>query len=324
MDAESAELSCEQVEADVIGLLDGELPALRVAAVHGHFRRCGACARFYQSLRSQMVLHRWAAPESGFELEGATSAEGPDFGRLQSRLRTADLGQVGALLYEILKAEFLFDYGDDVEVREEPIFDPAAERRRASDLVEEMRDWYDADEVHGVDLGDLARRLERPSIDRDRLAELSAGMDAVARMNPALAPKAAFYQGLAAIKAMDEARAAERFGHVAAHGSPDLARGARVCLATLPALLGGRPAAAIPALEGCLVGDAFDAVVHFNLCQAHYEAAGQRLTDAARDHLSRARTLNAALVEQQLALPRQRALRGALAQSSSVRTDSTS
>jgi hypothetical protein len=320
---DAARLSCEEVEADVIGLLDGELDALRADVVHAHFRDCAGCARFYQSLRSQLVLHRWAH-EAPFELDdGGRPGDVPDFDALSTRLRTADLGALGGLLYEILKAEFLYDYGDDVDAREAAIDDPISERRRASDMVGEMRDWYDADEVEGVDLGDLARRLETPSIDRDRLAELVAGMEAVARAAPTLAPKAAFYQGLAWIKAGDEARAAERFGRVAAEAAPDLARIARICLATLPAIVGGRPAEAVPALEACLVGDGADAIVHFNLCQAHFEAAGQRLTPAVQAHAERARAMNAALVDHQLSLPRQRALRLAL-QSSRVRTESTS
>jgi hypothetical protein len=318
MDADAPETtgpSCEEVEADVIALLDGALDALRADAVHGHFRACPACARFYQSLRSQLVLHRWAH-EAAFDLddaEGCRPADVPDFDALSRRLRGADLATLGALLYEVLKAEFLYDYGDDVEVDEEPIFDPAAERRRASGIVGEMRDWYDADEVEGVDLGDLARRLETPSVDRDRLAELVEGMAAVARLAPGLAAKAAFYQGLAFVKAGDEARAADRFDEVARRGAPELARSARICRATLPAIVGGRPAEAIPALEACLEGDAADAVVHFNLCQAHFEAAGQRPTEAVRHHADAARALNPALVEHQLALPRQRALRRALA-----------
>jgi hypothetical protein len=320
---DAARLSCEEVEADVIGLLDGELDALRADVVHAHFRDCAGCARFYQSLRSQLVLHRWAH-EAPFELDdGGRPGDVPDFDALSTRLRAADLGALGGLLYEILKAEFLYDYGDDVDAREAAIDDPVSERRRASDMVGEMRDWYDADEVEGVDLGDLARRLEMPSIDRDRLAELVAGMEAVARAAPALAPKAAFYQGLAWIKAGDESRAAERFGRVAAEAAPDLARIARICLATLPAIVGGRPAEAIPALEACLAGDGADAIVHFNLCQAHFEAAGQRLTPAVQTHAERARAMNAALVDHQLSLPRQRALRLAL-QSSRVRTESTS
>lgn len=306
-------LSCREISDDMIRLLDGELDAIRVAEISAHFRHCDACARFYQSLREQLVLHQWADDEA-FDLDEAEAAgagEAPVYDGLAERLRGADLADLGRVLYEILKAEFLFDYGDGIEVAEEPIDDPRAERARGSDMVEEIRDWHDADEVGGVDLAEIARRMRPPGVDDDRLDQLVAGMQVVAALAPGLGLAATYYQGLAHVKAGREGAAAERMGRIVAAGPSPLLRASRIALATLPALLGGRPDESIPALEACLVGDAHDPIVRYNLAKAHFIRAGGRLDDEGRAHLRRAWRENRALVERQLGLPSERPLREA-------------
>lgn len=304
-------LSCHHVTADVIRLLDGELDAIRVAEISAHFRVCDACARFYQSLREQLVLHRWA-DDAAFDLDEAEDClpdDIPDYDGLAERLRGADLGDLGRVLYEILKAEFLFDYGDGIAVAEEPIDDPRAERRRGADMVDELRDWHDADEVDGIDLVEIARRLHPPAVDDDRLDQLVAGMAVVARLSPPHALAATYYQALAHVKAGREAPAAERLRAVLAAGPSPLERAARIALATLPALLGGRPRESIPELEACLIGDEHDPVVHYNLAKAYFIQAGGRLDAAGCRHLEAARARNPALIDRQLGLPSERPLR---------------
>lgn len=309
-------LSCREISDDLIRLLDGELDAIRVAEISNHFRHCDACARFYQSLREQLVLHQWADDEA-FDLDEAEAGgagEAPIYDGLAERLRGAELDDLGRVLYEILKAEFLFDYGDGIEAAEEPIDDPRAERVRGRDMVEEIRDWHDADEVDGVDLVEIARRMRPPGVDDDRLDQLVAGMEVVARLAPSLALAATYYQGLAHVKAGREGAAAERMGRIVAAGPSPLLRASRIALATLPALLGGRPDESIPALEACLVGDAHDPIVRYNLAKAHFIRAGGRLDEEGRAHLRRAWGENAALVERQLGLPSERPLREAWAE----------
>jgi anti-sigma factor RsiW len=46
LDREVAGLSCRDVLADLSDLLDGLLPASRVAAIHAHLAGCETCARF--------------------------------------------------------------------------------------------------------------------------------------------------------------------------------------------------------------------------------------------------------------------------------------
>ncbi len=305
-------LSCAEISDDMIRLLDGELDAIRVAEISTHFRACDGCAGFYASLREQLVLHQWADDEA-FDLDEAEgyADEIPDYDGLAERLRAADLHDLGRALYEILKAEFLFDYGDGIAVDEEPIDDPRAERARGSDLVEEIRDWHDADEVDGVDLVEIARRMRPPSVDDDRLDQLVAGMAAVAELAPSLALAATYYQGLAHVKAGREAAAAERMAHIVEAGPSPLLRASRIALATLPALLGGRPDESIPALEACLIGDAHDPIVRYNLAKAHFIRAGGQLDVIGRGHLEQAWQENTALVERQLGLPSERPLRDA-------------
>lgn len=306
-------LTCAHVADDVMQLLDGELDAIRVAQISAHFRACAACARFYQSLREQLVLHEWAEDEA-FDLDEAEDClpeDIPDYDGLAERLRGADLDGLGRVLYEILKAEFLFDYGDGIAAAEEPIDDPRAERRRGADMVDELRDWHDADEVDGVDLVEIARRLHPPSVDDDRLDQLVAGMAAVALLNPGMALPATYYQALAHVKAGREARAAERLRTILAAGPSPLERATRIALATLPALLGGRPDESIPALEACLVGDAHDPIVHYNLAKAHFIRAGGRLDADGLQHLEAARAADPELVERQIGLPSERPLRHA-------------
>lgn len=316
MNAQTAPMDCEQVADDLLALLDGELDGLRVEAVHGHFRACARCARFYQSLRAQLVVHRWSHDEV-FDLDQADCQpeDVPDYGALAARLRDADLAQLGRLLYEILKAEFLYDYGDGVEAEEAPIADPRAERARGADLVEELRDWHDADEVDGVDLRDVARRLRPADYHQDRLDALIEGMNVVGRAAPALLHAATHYQGLAHVKAGRRAEAEAAFRAIVADGPDHLRRLARICLATLPVLLDDRPAEAIPALAACVEGDTFDALVLYNLAKAHYLAAGRRLDEEGRGCLERARQLAPELVDRQLARPSERGFREAVSAS---------
>ncbi len=306
-------LTCAHVSADLVRLLDGELDAIRVAQISAHFQRCASCARFYQSLREQLVLHEWAVDEA-FELDEAEDClpgDIPDYQGLADRLRDADLAGLGRVLYEILKAEFLFDYGDGIAAARQPIDDPRAERRRGVDLVDELRDWHDADEVAGVDLVEIARRFRPPTVDDDRLDQLVAGMGAVGQLNPEMALPATYYQALAHVKAGREAAATERLQTILAAGSSPLERAARIALATLPALLGGRPQESIPTLEACLVGDAHDPIVHYNLAKAHFIRAGGRLDADGLRHLEAARQANPELVQRQISLRSERPLRRA-------------
>lgn len=321
---------CVQVSDDLMRLLDGELDAVGVEALNAHFRGCAGCSRFYQSLREQLVLHQWAEAD-GFDLDDAEDClpgDIPDYRDLADRLRDADLGGLGRLLYEILKAEFLFDYGDGIAAAEAPIDDPHAERRRGADMVDELRDWHDADEVDGVDLLEVARRLHPPSMNDDRLSQLVAGMGVVARLAPDLRLAATYYQALAHVKGGREAAATERLRVIVDVGASPLLRSAQVALATLPALLGGRPAESIAALEACLVGDAVDPIVRYNLAKAHFIRAGGRLDAEGAQHLEAARSAAGPIIDHQLALPSEGPLREAWrayrAQSTSRRTSVSS
>ncbi|MCB9524322.1 MAG: zf-HC2 domain-containing protein [Myxococcales bacterium] len=307
-------VDCHSVEAQMSALLDGALPAVEAEAVNRHFQQCPACARFYQSLREQLVLHRWGADDV-FELDDVDECRPgdiPDYGALAARLRAADLEQLGRLLYEILKAEFVYDYGDDLEVSEAPIADPRLERLRGADMAEELRDWHDADELDGVDLRDVQARLARPEAVHDRLDALIRGMAIVGQAAPGLRYHARYYQALGHYKAgrFDEAQAA--FDLIAADASPGLARLAEVSSASLPVERGEGVAEALPRLESALRGDALDALVWFNLAKGRFLAAGARATPAARAALASARALDAGLVERQLSRPSERALRLAL------------
>ncbi|MCA9538532.1 MAG: zf-HC2 domain-containing protein [Myxococcales bacterium] len=304
-------LDCQQVSTDMVSLLDGELGTLRAAEINAHFATCAACARFYQSLRTQLVLHQWDGDEV-FDLDDAEQCRPDDipaYDDLAERLRLADLETIGRMLYEILKAEFLYDYGDGIRAASEPIADPRAERRRGADLVEELRDWHDADRVEGIDLADVARRLRPPTVDDDRLSQLIAGMAVVGETVPALRAPATYYQALAHVKAGREPEAAARFQAIVDLGPSPLVRPARIALATLPALLGGRPDESIPALQACLAGDASDVIVLYNLAKAHFIKAGGRLSGEGRRYLEAARAQDARLIERQLSLPSERPLR---------------
>jgi len=310
-------LDCERIEQDLLLLLDGALDALRAEAVRAHFNECAPCARFYRSLREQIVLHQWAygAPfeaESPFDpAEDFDSGDLPDFDALLDRVRTADLAGLGTLLYEVLKAEFLYDYGDNVEAESAPIDDPAAERRRGSDMVDELRDYLDNDEVDGIDLRDVAEDFEPQGIDHDRLRQLIEGMEAVKRLAPVLHQPAVYYQALAHMKARRESEASRLLRGVTREAEPGLARFARVTMATLPALLGGRWAESIPLLEACIAGDGLDGLVWFNLAKARFLDAGGQLTAPARYAMERALELDRLFVERQLSRPSERALRRA-------------
>ncbi len=299
-------MDCEDVQGDLFLLLDGALDALSAEAVNGHFRGCEGCTRFYQSLREQLVLHRWTSEAFELDEQDCAPEDIPDYELLAARLRGADLEQLGHLLYEILKAEFIFDYGDGLQAAEEPIDDPRAERRRGADMVEELRDWHDADRVEGVDLRGVAERMEPPTVDTDRLGALIEGMGQVAQMAPALGEPARFYQAIAHVKAGREAEATALLQPLAAEQGP-LARPASICLATLPVLLGGRAAESVVALEVCLE-EGEDAVLRFNLAKAMFLRDGA-LTPAARAHLERALALDAAFVRRELSRPSERALR---------------
>jgi hypothetical protein len=111
-DVSALALDCARIEADSILLLDGGLDALRIAEVHGHFATCMRCARFFGDLRRILV------EEVTTDRDGeapAFSFPSTDFGALAARIEGADLRRIGRLLYEVLKAEFLYDYGENVE-----------------------------------------------------------------------------------------------------------------------------------------------------------------------------------------------------------------
>jgi hypothetical protein len=296
---------CDRAQGDLVALLDGEIGALEAATVRAHLSGCAACSQLYELLRSQILSHAWAS-EAEFDLDDADverlGADEPDgYGALRDRLRGADVGALGTLLYEILKAEFLHDYGDNVEAEEAPIADPAGERGRGSEMVAEMRDWYDRDDVDGVDLGEVARRLGPGAATARRLDVFIEGMEAVSRLSPGRADAAAYYQALAHIKARraDEAEALLR--RVTEGPSPVLARYARISLAGIAILLREDPGAAIPVLERCLGGDAIDAIVEFNLAKAFFLEAGRVADDRVRIHLERARVIDGGMVARQLA-----------------------
>jgi len=303
------ELDCARIEADSILLLDGGLDALRLAEVHAHFAACARCAGFFGDLRRILVEEVFAAP---FGPTRAFSLPLTDFGALAARIEGADLRRVGHLLYEVLKAEFLYDYGENVEPADEPISDPGAERVRGAALVEELRDWLDGDEVGGVDLRDVARRFRPPTVDIDRLGALIDGMQAVSRFDPALAAKAAYYVGLAHIKARRAGDAKRVLEPLTTGADPVLGRLARITLAVVPGMLEGAPAESVVRLSACLEGDGFDGLIHFNLAQACFEAAGGILDAATLEHLGAARGLASDLVDRQLQTPSARALRRAL------------
>jgi hypothetical protein len=309
---ESAAGDCQTVQQDVVSLLDGELRGLRSDEVRAHFGVCPPCERFYSALRQQLVLHEWAraAPFDLNEADLCVPEDVPDYGALAHRVRSADVGQVGRLLYEILKAEFLFDYGDGVEAASEPIDDPRAERRRGAEIVEELRDWHDRDEVQGVDLAGVAQQLQVPGIDADRLAALIRGMEVVARAEPELSSAARYYQGLAHMKARHEADAGAIFAELAAQDSSPLARPAAVTLATLPLLMGRPPEEAIEGLRACLAGDGLDAIVYFNLAKALFLRDEALVGEGARA-LEQAIGLDPEMVHAQLERPSEAALRRA-------------
>ncbi len=304
-------MDCTRIADDLSLLLDDALDDLRVEAVNAHFRSCDSCSRFYQSLREQMVLHRWACDDA-FACDAALlPGDIPDYDALAARVNAADLDALGRLLFAILKAEFLFDYGDGLEASEEPISDPRAERLRGAEIIDELRDWHDADEVKGVDLQDVARRLEQPRFEDDRLSLLVQSMGVVRRLSPDLEYRAAYYQAVAHVKASRYEPAAALLSLVAEQAPRALAHPARVCLATLPVLLNGDAEASITALKGCLTEFEADPVVHFNLAKARFLRDGE-LDSPAWEHLERARQLNLDFVERQLARPGERALREAV------------
>jgi hypothetical protein len=305
---------CEQVADDLVLMLDGALAGWRAEAVNAHLEACARCARFYASLREQLVLHRWADEAFSFDdAEACLPEDLPDFARLSARLQSADLAQLGQVLYAILKAEFLHDYGDGLAAQQAPIADPRAERRRGAELVDELRDWHDADRVDGVDLRDVKRRMAPPRAGADRLDLLIQGMASVARMAPELAHPARYYQAMAHVKAARSREATVLLSEVVAGGPPPLVRIARICLATLPALLEGRPGDSLPALEACLEGDRMDAIVLYNLAKSQYLLDG-RVGDSVRDWLTRAQAVDAQVVARQLALASEQDLRVALAE----------
>lgn len=306
-----AGLDCARIEADSILLLDGGLDALRVEAVHAHFAVCPRCAAFFRDLRHLLVREVDATGSVDFS---AVDFAPTDFGALAARLEGADLRDLGRLLYEILKAEFLYDYGDNVEPADEPIEDPIAERRRGVELVEELRDWVDGSQVEGVDLREVARHFARPAVDTDRLDALIRGMRAVGRYQPGLAAKAEYYVGLAHIKAKRADAAVAALSPLRGGSDAGLARLAQITLAVIPGMLRGAPADSVEALGHCLCGDAFDGLVHFNLAQARFEAAGERVDAGVLEHVAQARTLAPGLVERQLSVPSARRLRRALSE----------
>ncbi len=308
-------LTCDAVEAQLSALLDGALSGVAAEAVNAHFRRCTACARFYQSLREQLILHRWAADEvfDLDEFDDCRPGDIPDYGALADRLRVADLEQLGRLLYEILKAEFVHDYGDDLEVSQAPITDPSRERRRGADLVDELRDWHDADEVDGIDLREVKADLAPQSAGADdRLAALIRGMQVVQRAAPPLRFQALYYQALGHYKAGRLTQAEAAFAEIAAQGAPALARLAEVSLASLPVEVGHRVAEALPKLEAALRGDALDALVWFNLAKGRFLAAGAAVTPEVARALAEARQRDPQLVARQLSRASERALRQAV------------
>ena len=302
-------LDCARIEADSILLLDGGLDVLRVEAVNAHFATCSSCAAFFRDLRRLLVDEAGGAGEVDFSGAGFTPT---NFGALAARLEGADLRRLGRLLYEVLKAEFLYDYGDNVEPADEPIDDPLAERRRGAELVEELRDWEDGTEVEGVDLRAVARHFVRPPVDTDRLDALILGMRAVRSYDPPLAAKADYYIGLAHIKARRADEAVAALEPLRRGADAALARLAQITLAVIRGMLQGAPAASVAALRSCLVGDAFDGVVHFNLAQACFEAAGERVDAEVLEQVVSARRLAPGLVERQLSVSSARRFRHAL------------
>lgn len=310
--ADLTPLDCNRIEADAVLLLDGGLDALRVDAVHAHFAACPRCAAFFRDLRAVLVLEAEGDFRAPFDAADVAFPRA-DFDALAARLELADVRALGRLLYEVLKAEFLYDYGDNVEAADEPIEDPMAERQRGAELVEELRDWVDGSRVGDVDLREVARHFERASVDTDRLDTLIRGMGAVRRYAPDLSAKADYYVALAHIKARrpDAAEAALR--PLVAGTDAALARLAAITLAVIPGMLRGEAGRSVELLEGCLCGDPYDPIVRFNLAQAVFEAAGGRLTAEVDVHLAAARTQAPGLVERQLAVPSARRLRLALA-----------
>lgn len=306
---------CARIEADLILLLEGALDALRAEEVNAHLATCRRCAALIRDLRRVLVDIAPKEDDRGVPNVGAFSARS-DFGPLADRMERADLGALGRLLYEILKAEFLYDYGDNVEAEAEPIADPAAERARGAALVEDLRDWVDGDRLGEVDLREVAReigpRAERLDEPEPRLDRLIAGMRAVARYDAALTEKARHYVALAHIKARRPEAALAELDALIAGRDAGLARIASIARAVVPGMLQADPQASVAALEACLCGDPFDGIVHFNLVQAHFEAAGERLTDAALAHWAAARAAIPELVERQLAAPSLKRLRQAL------------
>lgn len=305
-------MTCEAVSEALLGLLDGTLTAWEVDAVHLHLADCARCSRYYTSLREQLVLHRWAADDPfSFDDDDACLPEDiPDFAALTARLNSAELGELGRALYEVVKAEFLDTYGDGLAAREAPIADPRAERLRGAEMVDELRDWHDADSVDGVDLADVAQQLDQR--DADRFAALHRGMRAVIELSPPLAHAARYYQAIAFVKASQPDPAEALLGRIVADDPPGLARIAGIVLATLPVLLRDDPKASIIALQACLLGDATDAMVLFNLANALLQRDGAA-TPAVRDAIDRARLIDPHMVDTQLASPGEQALRDALA-----------
>ena len=302
-------LDCTTVQIWASELLDGALPAIQVDAIHQHYQRCASCARFYQSLREQLVAHRWAE-DHVFDLDALQICEPgdiPDYSALAHRLRSADLETIGGLLYQILKAEFVYDYGDDIEVTEAPILDPRAERKRGIDMVEALRDWHDADEVNGVDLVAVERRFEPASLHQDRLGALIEGMTVVEQTVPHLRFHGQYYQALAYYKLGQVPQALALFEGIAAQADPALARQAEVTLVSVPVELGD-PASSVEPLRAALRGDAFDPIIWFNLAKAHFLSAGT-MTPEAHTALDEARALDADFVERQLRRPSERGMR---------------
>ena len=304
-------MTCEAVSEALMGLLDGTLTAWEVDTVHLHLAGCAKCNRYYTSLREQLVLHRWAVDDPfSFDDDDACLPEDiPDFAALTARLNSAELSDLGRALYEVVKAEFLDTYGDGLAAREAPISDPRAERARGASMVDELRDWHDADSVDGVDLVDVAQQLDSHEV--DRFAALHRGMRAVIELSAPLAHAARYYQAIAFIKASQPDPAEVLLRRIVTDDPPGLARIAGIVLATLPALLRDDPGASIEALRGCLLGDAMDAMVLFNLAKAHLQRDGSA-TAAVRDAIARARQIDARMVDAQLASQRESALREAI------------
>ena len=304
-------VDCARIEADLILLLDGGLDRLRGQPVNAHLQSCTACADFFRRLRGRLVEGFSELPDSGPEdwPKASPLEPSPVFTRLAARMRRAELAELGKLLYEILKAEFLYDYGDGVEAASDPIDDPAGERRRAAAMVNELREWVDDDRIDGVDLRAIGRHFSLPVVDCGRLDELIGGMSAVARLNPMESDNAAYYRALAHIKARRPGEAELELLPLCQSDHGRLGRYATITLATLPALLLDRPLESIPRLEACLIGDDLDALVHFNLAKAHFLAADELCTASTYHHLSAARSAAPELVESQIGRASERGLR---------------